>query len=121
MIRLPIEFPNGNEQDDGRRMRKPYCSRNGRIWYSVRRSMNANITFEPSSGGIGMRLKIISSEVDPDEEDQDLDDDAGRRPAVARMYRSGMRGDRREHEVRERSGGRHDRLAPRARRRGSSG
>ena len=39
----------------------PYCSRNGRIWYSVRRSMNANSTFDPSSGGIGMRLKIISS------------------------------------------------------------
>ena len=60
MIRLPIELP-GGRNSSAMRMKNPYCSRNGRTWYSVRRSMNANMTFEPSSGGIGMKLKIISS------------------------------------------------------------
>ena len=60
MIRDPIELPGGKNRI-AMRMRNPYCSRTGRIWYSVRRSMNANSTFEPSSGGIGMKLKIISS------------------------------------------------------------
>ena len=60
MIRAPMELPGGKNRM-ARRMKNPYCSRNGRIWYSVRRSRKANSTFEPSSGGIGIRLKTISS------------------------------------------------------------
>ena len=38
---------------------KPYCSRTGRHCHAMRGGMKANSTFEPSSGGIGIRLKII--------------------------------------------------------------
>ena len=57
-IRPPIAPP-GGRKNRTIRMMKPYCSRIGRTWYAVRRSRNANRTSEPSSGGIGIRLKSI--------------------------------------------------------------
>ena len=40
------------------RMRNPHCSSIGRICQAVRGFISANITFEPSRGGIGIRLKM---------------------------------------------------------------
>ena len=57
-IRPPIELPGGRKKTRSSRM-KPYCSRIGRHCQASRGGRNANSTFDPSSGGIGRRLKTI--------------------------------------------------------------
>ena len=115
-IRPPIELP-GGKKSSARRMRNPYCSRTGRIWYSVSRSRNANSTFEPSSGGIGIRLKIIRTMLIRTKQVEDLDEHR-RTPADQVRVRDQEpqrdRADGRQDQVRERARGGDDRLAPSA-------
>jgi len=40
---------------------KPYCARNGRTCHACRGERIRNNSAEPSSGGIGIRLKIASA------------------------------------------------------------
>ena len=104
-------------------MIRPYCSRNGRIWYSVRRSMNANMHLRAVERRDRDEVEDHQQQVDLDEQEQDLRRRRSGTIAVsgARMKRSGSAADRGEDEVRERAGGRHDRLAAPAALRGSAG
>ncbi len=61
MTRPPSETPSSGTIITTMRMRNPYCSSVGRICQTVRGFMSANITFEPSRGGIGIRLKMKSA------------------------------------------------------------
>ena len=102
---------------------KPYCSRTGRHCQARRGGRKANRTFEPSSGGIGRRLKTISTRLISDEELQRTVDEAMaslEMTAVESSCRIGREVAQRqgrdggEDEVRERPGGGHQRLAPAA-------
>ena len=51
---------------------KPYCSRNGRTWYSVRRSMNANMHLRAVERRDRDEVEDHQHEVDLDEQVQDV-------------------------------------------------
>ena len=53
-------------------MMKPYCSRSGRTWYSVRRSMNANMHLRAVERRDRDEVEDHQQQVDLDEQEQDL-------------------------------------------------